>query len=41
MGSKIGKVDGLSRRSNWEEDAKGDNKKRVLVKPEWLEEKRV
>jgi len=40
-GSKIGKADGLSRRSNWEEGGKGDNEERVLVKPEWLEVKRI
>ena len=33
-GSKIGKADGLSRRSNWEEEGKEDNEERVLVKPE-------
>ena len=33
-GSKMGKTDGLSRRSDWEKGEKGDNEKRVLVKPE-------
>jgi len=27
-------TDGLSRRSDWEKGEKGDNEKRVLVKPE-------
>ena len=35
-GSKMGKVDGLSRRSNWEKGVKGDNKERMLLKPEWI-----
>jgi len=30
----MGKADGLSRRSNWEEGEKGDNEEKVLVKPE-------
>jgi len=34
--SKIGKVDGLSRRSNWEKGGEGDNKERTLLKPEWV-----
>jgi len=40
-GSKIGKADELSRRSDWEGKVKGDNKKKTLVKPEWLEAKRI
>jgi len=36
LGSKIGKVDGLSRRSNWEKGGEGDNEERVLLKPEWV-----
>ena len=38
--SKMGKADGLSR-SDWKEEGKGDNEERVLVKPEWLEVKRI
>ena len=40
-GSKMGKADGLSRRSDWEGEVKGDNEKKTLVKPEWLEVKRM
>jgi len=40
-GSKMGKADGLSRRSDWEGGVKGDNKEKTLVKPEWLEVKRI
>ena len=32
--SKMGKADGLSRRSDWEKEQEGDNKKRVLLKLE-------
>jgi len=35
-GTKMGKVDGLSRRSDWEKGAEGDNKEKVLLKPEWV-----
>jgi len=35
-GSKMGKVDGLSRRSNWEKEGEEDNKERMLLKPEWV-----
>jgi len=35
-GSKMGKADGLSRRSNWEKGAEGDNKERTLLKQEWI-----
>ena len=35
-GSKMGKADGLSRRSNWEKRVEGDNKERMLLKPEWV-----
>jgi len=41
LGSKIGKADGLSRRSNWEKGVEKDNKERVLLKPEWLETRRI
>jgi len=37
----MGKVDGLSKKSNWEKGGKGDNENRVLLKPEWLEAKRI
>jgi len=37
----MGKADGLSRRSNWEKGGEGDNEDRVLLKPEWLEAKRM
>ena len=35
-GSKMGKADRLSRRSNWEKGVEGDNKERTLLKPEWI-----
>jgi len=35
-GSRIGKADGLSRRSNWEKGVEGDNEERTLLKPEWV-----
>ena len=40
-GSKIGKVDGLSRRPDWEVRVERDNEEQVLVKKEWLETKRI
>jgi len=40
-GSKIGKVDGLSRRPDWEVGVERDNEEQVLVKKEWLETKRI
>ena len=36
-GSKMGKADGLSRRSDWEKGGEGDNKERTLLKPEWVQ----
>jgi len=36
-GSKMGKVDSLSRRPDWEVGAEKDNEDETLVKPEWLE----
>ena len=33
-GSRMGKADGLSRRSNWEKGVEGDNEERTLLKPE-------
>ena len=41
LGSKMGKADGLSRRSDWEKGGEGDNEEKVLLKPEWLEVKRI
>ena len=35
-GSKMGKADGLSRRSDWEKGQERDNEERVLLKPEWM-----
>jgi len=32
----MGKADGLSRRSDWEKRGEGDNKERMLLKPEWV-----
>jgi len=36
-GSKMGKADELSRRSDWEKGEEGDNKERTLLKPEWMQ----
>ena len=41
LGSKIGKVDSLSRRPDWEVGVKKDNEDETLVKPEWLEVRRT
>ena len=41
LGSKIGKVDSLSRRLDWEIRVEKDNGDKTLVKPEWLEVRRV
>ena len=35
-GTKMGKADGLSRRSDWEKGVEGDNEERTLLKPEWM-----
>ena len=40
-GSKMGKADGLSRRSDWEKRGDRDNEEKVLLKLEWLEVKRI
>jgi len=32
----MGKADGLSRRSDWKKGVEGDNKERMLLKPEWV-----
>jgi len=37
LGSKIEKVDSLSKRPDWEVGVERDNKNETLVKPEWLE----
>ena len=36
-GSRMGKADGLSRRSDWEKGGEGDNEERTLLKPEWVQ----
>jgi len=36
-GQRMGKVDGLSRRPDWERGVERDNKEQMLVKREWLE----
>ena len=40
-GSKMGKVDSLSRRPDWEVRVERDNENETLVKPEWLEVRRT
>ena len=40
-GSKMGKVDSLSRRSDWEVGVEKDNEDKILVKPEWLEVRKM
>jgi len=40
-GSKMGKADSLSRRPDWEVGVERDNEDEILVKPEWLEVRRV
>jgi len=37
----MGKVDGLSRRPDWEIGVEKDNEEQMLVKKEWLEMKRI
>jgi len=37
LGSKMGKVDSLSKRPDWEVGVEKDNKDQRLVKPKWLE----
>jgi len=41
LGSKIGKVNSLSRRPDWEIGVERDNENEVLVKPEWLKVRRA
>ena len=40
-GSKMGKVDSLSRRPDWEIEVEKDNENKTLVKPEWLEVRKI
>jgi len=40
-GSKMGKADGLSRRSDWEKGGEGNNEERTLLKPEWVQKIRA
>jgi len=40
-GSKIGKADSLSRRPDWEIGVEKDNEDEMLVKPKWLEMRRI
>jgi len=35
-GKSMGKVDGLSRRPDWQEGVERDNKDQKLIKPEWI-----
>jgi len=39
--SKMGKVNSLSRRPDWEIGVEKDNEDKILVKPEWLEVRKV
>jgi len=41
LGSKIGMANSLRKRLDWEVKIKRDNKNKTLVKPEWLETRRV
>jgi len=41
LGSKMGKADSLSRRPDWEVGEEKDNKDQRLVKPEWLEVRKM
>ena len=41
LGSKMGKVDSLSRRLDWEVEVEKDNEDQKLVKPEWLEVRKM
>jgi len=41
LGSKIEKIDSLSRRLDWEVGVERDNEDEILVKPEWLEVQRI
>jgi len=37
----MGKVDGLSRRPDWEMGVEKDNEEQILVKKEWIEMRRI
>jgi len=37
LGTKMGKVDSLSRRPDWEVGVEKDNEDEMMIKPEWLE----
>ena len=39
--SKMGKADSLSRRLDWKVKVKRDNKDKTLVKPKWLEVRKI
>ena len=41
LGSKLGKANSLSRRLDWEIGVEKDNEDKILVKPEWLEVRRI
>ena len=41
LGSKIEKVDSLSRRLDWKVGVERDNEDKILVKLEWLEVQRI
>jgi len=41
LGSKMGKVDSLSRRPDWEVGVEKDNEDQRMVKPEWLEVRKM
>ena len=40
-GSRIGKADSLRRKPDWKVGVERDNKNEMLVKPEWLEVRRI
>jgi len=39
--SKMGKADSLSRRLDWKIGVEKDNENKMLVKPEWLEVRKI
>jgi len=41
LGAKMGKADSLSRRPDWEIGVERDNEDEMLVKKEWLENRRT
>jgi len=40
-GSRIGKADSFSRRPDWKVGVEKDNENQTLIKPEWLEARRM